>query len=73
MIKKGLPPDVIDYMQGLLDKPVTELTTYEKAFLRGRVNYLTKTEKETLGDALTRKFTEAQAKSIIEQLKGNKK
>jgi uncharacterized membrane protein YheB (UPF0754 family) len=69
MIKKGLPDDVIEIMQQLLDKPVSELTTYEKAFLRGRIDYLTKKEKEELGDALTRKFTESQTKSIIEQIK----
>lgn len=73
MIKKGLPTDVIEVMQGLLDKPVGELTSYEKAFLRGRADYLTKSEKEELGDALTKKFTEAQTKSIIDQIKSKPK
>jgi len=73
MIKKGLPADVATMIQDLLDKPVSELTLYEKAFLRGRTEYLTKKEKEELGDALTKKFTEAQAKSIIDQIRGKSK
>ena len=68
MIKKGLEKDVIEVIQDILDKPVEELTTYEKAFLRARVNYLTKAEKENLGDALTKKFTSAQIGSIHKKL-----
>lgn len=73
MIKKGLPKDVIKAMQDMLDKPVQELDTYEKAFLRARATYLTKIEKDNLGDVLTRKFTEAQNKNVRAILKGEEK
>lgn len=73
MIKKGLPKDVIEVMQVMLDKSVEELNTYEKAFLRARIDYLTKAEKIVLGDVLTRKFTDAQIKNIKRELRGEKK